>query len=43
MHGVGGLGARHVGFADRLAMRVIGGAADKPLLEFETGETGVAK
>ncbi len=37
-HRVGGLGARHVGVADRLAMRVIGAAADQALFEFERGE-----
>ena len=33
--GVGALGARHVGFADRLAVSVIGAAADQALLDLE--------
>ena len=42
-HGVGALGQRHVGFADRLAMRVIGGAADEALLRLEGGDAGCAQ
>ena len=34
-HRVGGLRARHVGVADRLAMRVEGAAADQPLFSLE--------
>ena len=35
---VGGLRQRHVRFADRVAMRVIGRAADQAFFEFERGE-----
>ena len=32
---IGGLGARHVGFGDRRAVRVVGAAADQARLGFE--------
>ena len=38
-HRVGGLGARHVGFRDRRAVRVVGAAADQALLGFEPRQT----
>ena len=34
-HRVGGFGARHVGLADRLAMGVVGAAADEALFDLE--------
>ena len=39
-HRVGRLSARHVLLADRLAMRIIGAAADEALLRLETGQSG---
>ena len=36
-HGIGCLGECHVGVADRLAMRIIGAAADKAFFELERG------